>query len=90
MLDVIACRNMGVVEGSIVLNNSKVTQKLFRRHASYVIQADRLLAHLTVRETLTYTAKLQFAGKLKTDEIKYQARSPVGIAAVLHVYDMSD
>ncbi|XP_013402842.1 ATP-binding cassette sub-family G member 5 [Lingula anatina] len=31
--------------------------------AGYVIQADRLMDNLTVKETLTYTAKLKFVGK---------------------------
>ena len=61
LLDVIACRTSGRVVGGIYLNNRLMTVKIFQHEAGYVMQADRLIANLTVRETLTFTASLKFA-----------------------------
>ncbi|KAH3859053.1 ATP-binding cassette sub-family G member 5-like [Dreissena polymorpha] len=59
LLDVIACRSSGKVTGSILYNATKCTRAIVQNHATYVMQADRLLPNLTVRETLTYTARLK-------------------------------
>lgn len=65
MLDFIACRlkDSGQLKGDIWLDGTEITEELFQKKAGYVIQADRLMANLSVRETLTYTALLQAANK---------------------------
>ena len=45
------------------LDGETLSESVFRQKAGYVIQADRLMANLTVKETLTYTALLQAAGE---------------------------
>ena len=63
LLDFIACRlrGGGKLEGSVKLNGEELVQTTFGKNAAYVIQADRLMANLTVKETLTYRALLQAA-----------------------------
>lgn len=48
----------GVVEGSITYNDEPYAKSLKRR-IGFVTQDDVLFAHLTVRETLTYAARLR-------------------------------
>ncbi|KAL3872733.1 hypothetical protein ACJMK2_035937 [Sinanodonta woodiana] len=52
LLDVISYRSSGSVTGKVYYNNHEVTKAIIQDHASYVMQADRLLPNLTVRETL--------------------------------------
>ena len=65
----IASRAEGQVEGNVTLHHQPMSLEAFRRHAGYVIQADRLLPNLTVEETLTYTAQLKFLGECNESEI---------------------
>ncbi len=65
LLDVIARRAQGQVVGGVYIDGKLLTSQLFRTDCGYVIQADRLLPNLTVRETLTYTARLKFATATK-------------------------
>lgn len=44
------------------------------RKASYVLQADRLLPTLTVRETLTYMAYLKLPGYTTESEIEAKVK----------------
>ncbi len=62
LLDVISCRGEGEVSGEICFRNRKCTRSLMKTYASYVMQADRLLPNLTVREALRYTAYLKLPG----------------------------
>jgi ATP-binding cassette subfamily G (WHITE) protein 5 (sterolin 1) len=55
-LDVIACRHQGSIEGRVLLGKKELDASTFKRKCGYVIQSDRLLANLTVKETLMYTA----------------------------------
>eukprot|EP00741_Cyanophora_paradoxa_P003341 tig00000692_g3247.t1 len=65
LLDIVAGRkNLGRISGRILLNGEElVTEeaknvRLLQRATSYVTQEDVLLEHLTVRETLMYSARL--------------------------------
>ncbi|KAK7477475.1 hypothetical protein BaRGS_00031299 [Batillaria attramentaria] len=62
LLDVIAFRTTGDVEGKMTYRGVQCTRDMMQQQCSYVIQADRLLPNLTVRETLTYTAYLKLPG----------------------------
>jgi ABC-type multidrug transport system ATPase subunit len=70
LLDVIARRTEGEVEGSVTLHHQPLSLQAFRAHAGYVIQADRLLPNLSVQETLEYTARLKFLGQCDHEEIQ--------------------
>lgn len=53
------------ISGSITFNDTiAVNKEVFSRYGSYVQQDDVLFSHFTVREALTFAARL----KLKTDE----------------------
>ena len=62
----ISGRTSGQVVGGVYLDNQLMTLGLFKAEAAYVQQDDHLLPNLTVKETLTFTAKLKFA-QLKFD-----------------------
>ncbi|XP_045159980.2 ATP-binding cassette sub-family G member 5-like [Mercenaria mercenaria] len=70
LLDVISCRSSGAVSGQVCFNNVRCTRDVVQQHATYVMQADRLLPNLTVRETLRYTARLKLPGNIKTNDIE--------------------
>uniref|UniRef100_A0A8C5T9C5 ATP-binding cassette sub-family G member 8 n=1 Tax=Malurus cyaneus samueli TaxID=2593467 RepID=A0A8C5T9C5_9PASS len=61
LLDVITCRDDGgkIKSGKIMINNKPSTPQLVRKCIAHVRQDDRLLPHLTVRETLLFVAKLR-------------------------------
>lgn len=70
LLDVIACRSTGTVSGKVCYNNVVCTRDVIQQRATYVMQADRLLPNLTVRETLRYTARLKLPGDTRTKVIE--------------------
>nr|XP_057914044.1 ATP-binding cassette sub-family G member 8 isoform X2 [Doryrhamphus excisus] len=61
LLDIITCRDEGgaVTSGQILINGRPNTAQLVKKSIAHVRQDDRLLPHLTVRETLTFVAKLR-------------------------------
>uniref|UniRef100_A0A8D2M4Y4 ATP-binding cassette sub-family G member 8 n=1 Tax=Zonotrichia albicollis TaxID=44394 RepID=A0A8D2M4Y4_ZONAL len=61
LLDVITCRDHGgkIKSGQVMINNEPCTPQLVRKCIAHVRQDDRLLPHLTVRETLLFVAKLR-------------------------------
>ncbi|NXC19781.1 ABCG8 protein, partial [Corythaeola cristata] len=61
LLDVITCRDHGgkITSGQIMINNKPSTPQLVKKCIAHVRQDDRLLPHLTVRETLLFVAKLR-------------------------------
>uniref|UniRef100_A0A667Z4B4 ATP-binding cassette sub-family G member 8 n=1 Tax=Myripristis murdjan TaxID=586833 RepID=A0A667Z4B4_9TELE len=61
LLDIITCRDEGgtMTSGQILINGRPSTPQLVRKSIAHVRQDDRLLPHLTVRETLAFVAKLR-------------------------------
>uniref|UniRef100_A0A673BSB5 ATP-binding cassette sub-family G member 8 n=2 Tax=Sphaeramia orbicularis TaxID=375764 RepID=A0A673BSB5_9TELE len=61
LLDIITCRDEGgtITSGQILINGKPNTPKVVRKTVAHVRQDDRLLPHLTVRETLVFVAKLR-------------------------------
>eukprot|EP00076_Gallus_gallus_P019018 XP_015139321.1 ATP-binding cassette sub-family G member 8 isoform X3 [Gallus gallus] len=61
LLDVITCRDHGgkIKSGHIMINNKPSTPQLVKKCIAHVRQDDRLLPHLTVRETLLFIARLR-------------------------------
>ncbi|XP_070188788.1 ATP-binding cassette sub-family G member 8-like [Littorina saxatilis] len=78
LLDVIACRNKsGKVTGDVMLNGVTRTQDMLTKRAAYVRQDDRLMASLTVRETLMFVAQLKLPKSFGDDEIKARVDSVI-------------
>lgn len=69
LLDIIASRSNGSVSGKVYYNNYLCTAEVIRQYAAYVMQADRLLHNLTVRETIRYAAFLRLPGRMDSTEI---------------------
>ena len=63
LLDVITGRSSGRVTGKIFYNNYVCTRQVIKQRATYIMQADKLLPNLTVKETLRYTARLKLPGR---------------------------
>ncbi|KAL0983842.1 hypothetical protein UPYG_G00133460 [Umbra pygmaea] len=61
LLDVITCRDEGgsMTSGQVLVNGRPSNPKLVRKTIAHVRQDDRLLPHLSVRETLVFVAKLR-------------------------------
>ena len=70
LLDVISCRTKGTVSGKVYYNNIECTKDVFQQYGTYVMQADRLLPSLTVRETLRYSALLRLPGNTSSFDIE--------------------
>lgn len=56
------------LSGSVCLNGHPTTPKLVRNNVAYVMQDDRLLPNLTVRETLHYAAMLRLPTRLSDSD----------------------
>ncbi|XP_068184389.1 ATP-binding cassette sub-family G member 8 [Antennarius striatus] len=61
LLDIITCRDEGgtMMSGQILINGKANTPQLVKKSIAHVRQDDRLLPHLTVRETLAFVARLR-------------------------------
>nr|XP_009667361.1 PREDICTED: ATP-binding cassette sub-family G member 8 [Struthio camelus australis] len=61
LLDVITCRDHGgkIKSGQILINDKPSTPQRVKKCIAHVRQDDRLLPHLTVKETLLFIAKLR-------------------------------
>eukprot|EP01137_Pigoraptor_chileana_P025804 Opistho-2@95843 len=88
LLDVLACRQSGgTVTGHVTFNGVPVTKSLVREYGAYVMQDDRLLPHLTVRETLTYVALLRLPKHLPRDQKIRRAEIVIAELGLRHVGD---
>ncbi|KAK3598669.1 hypothetical protein CHS0354_020431 [Potamilus streckersoni] len=87
LLDVISCRSSGSVTGKVYYNNYEVTKTIIQDHASYVMQADRLLPNLTVRETLLYTSRLKLPGNTSYSDIKEKVQTVIMEMGLKNVAD---
>ena len=75
MLDVLAGRNDGgSVEGDMFLNGVPWTRQMVRSCSAYVRQDDRLLAHLTVKETLMFVAQLKLPSAFSKEDIENRVK----------------
>lgn len=61
LLDIITCRDEGGItkSGEILINGKRNAPQLVKKSIAHVRQDDRLFPHLTVRETLSFVAKLR-------------------------------
>ncbi|XP_028983263.1 ATP-binding cassette sub-family G member 8 [Betta splendens] len=65
LLDIITCRDEGgkMESGRVLINGKPNTPQLVKKSIAHVRQDDRLLPHLTVRETLVFVAKLRLPAR---------------------------
>ena len=70
----IAGRSSGKVTGHVYYNNQVCNRQIIKERATYVMQADRLLPNLTVRETLRYTARLKLPGRSSVSDIEKKVK----------------
>ncbi|XP_051945908.1 ATP-binding cassette sub-family G member 8 isoform X2 [Xyrauchen texanus] len=70
LLDIITCRDEGgsVKSGEILINGKPSTRSLVKKSIAHVRQDDRLLPHLTVRETLAFVAKLRLPAHFSQEQ----------------------
>ncbi|KAM9317185.1 ATP-binding cassette sub-family G member 8 [Gastrophryne carolinensis] len=61
LLDIITCKDEGgkIKSGQILINGKLCTKHYVKKCVAHVRQDDQLLPHLTVRETLSFIAKLR-------------------------------
>ncbi|XP_013886648.1 ATP-binding cassette sub-family G member 8 [Austrofundulus limnaeus] len=61
LLDIITCRDEGgaMTSGQVLINGKPNTPQLVKKNIAHVRQDDRLLPHLSVRETLSFVAQLR-------------------------------
>ncbi|KAM3932499.1 ATP-binding cassette sub-family G member 8 [Leptodactylus fuscus] len=61
LLDIITCKDEGgkIKSGQILINGKLISKQLVKKSIAHVRQDDQLLPHLTVRETLSFIAKLR-------------------------------
>ncbi|RUS80972.1 hypothetical protein EGW08_011247, partial [Elysia chlorotica] len=85
LLDVISGRAEGKVDGVVSYKHQQCRRAMMRQKASYVLQADRLLPTLTVRETLTYMALMKLPGSLTHDEIDRKVQAVIELMGLKHV-----
>ena len=84
LLDVIACRNKsGEVTGDVMLNGVSRTAEMLSKCAAYVRQDDRLMASLTVRETLMFVAQLKLPKTFDAEETKARVSFVVVVVVLL-------
>ncbi|PIO37368.1 hypothetical protein AB205_0182020, partial [Aquarana catesbeiana] len=88
LLDAISGRigRKGTLLGEVYVNGSQIRKEQFQDCFSYVLQHDSLLAYLTVRETLTYTALLALQ-KHSKDAIKKKVDSVMAELSLTHSAD---
>lgn len=88
MLDILACRQKGgAVSGEMLMNGRPIIPGIFRRVSAYVQQEDILHGYLTVRETITYAARLRTPNHVTRDEIDVKANSVMQLLGIDHVAD---
>ncbi|KAK3600622.1 hypothetical protein CHS0354_008910 [Potamilus streckersoni] len=88
LLDVIACRSQGgLISGEVYLNRVNRTSTMIRACSAYVRQDDRLLPHLTVRETLMFVAQLKLPTTFTSSQIKRRVDSVISELGLSHVTD---
>ncbi|CUG00176.1 ABC transporter, putative [Bodo saltans] len=88
MLDILAQRQKGgIVTGDLLMNGHPVNQGVFRRVSAYVQQEDILHGYLTVKETITYAARLRTPETVTRPEIDQKVQLVMKMLGIDHVQD---
>ncbi|ELR25358.1 ABC2 type transporter superfamily protein [Acanthamoeba castellanii str. Neff] len=90
LIDVLACRGMkGRLSGEVNLNGEPVAkrQAFFRRVSGYVMQDNIMLETLTVRETISYAARLKLPSKMTRAEKEQRVDRVMAELRLTHIAD---
>lgn len=71
-----------MTSGQVLINGRPNTPQLVKKSIAHVRQDDRLLPHLTVRETLTFVAKLRLPSHFS------QAQRDQRVSAPTHTHTL--
>ncbi|XP_041352324.1 ATP-binding cassette sub-family G member 5-like [Gigantopelta aegis] len=85
LLDVLSFRTEGKVSGDLVFKRRVCTKAMMKLASSYVMQADRLLPNLTVRETLRYTAYLKLPNHYSKSQVEGKVQRVINEMGLHHV-----
>jgi ATP-binding cassette subfamily G (WHITE) protein 2 len=86
MLDILAQRQKGgTVSGELLMNGLPVDQGVFRRVSAYVQQEDILHGYLTVKETITYAARLRTPPEVTRADIDAKVQLVMKMLGIDHV-----
>lgn len=69
------------------LNGVPWTRQMVRSCSAYVRQDDRLLAHLTVKETLMFVAQLKLPSSFSKEDIEHRVDGVISELGLRHVWD---
>ncbi|KAL1499710.1 hypothetical protein AB1Y20_011905 [Prymnesium parvum] len=85
LLDILAARKTSAYEGEVLLNG-RARDRLYSRVSAYVPQEDRMYAHLTVKETITFNFLL--ARNLPSGGIQTELRKNLPKVIEMHLTDL--
>ncbi|KXZ51256.1 hypothetical protein GPECTOR_13g743 [Gonium pectorale] len=90
LLNTLACRlDHGVsISGELKLNGNEYSNAELKKMSGYVMQDDLLNAHLTVHETLSYTAELRMPRTSTPEERAQRVQEVMGQVGLSHVRDV--
>ena len=77
LLDAIACQTAGHVTGECRINGAERTPAMIKSCSAYVRQNDRLLPHLSVRDTLLFVAQLKLPRDWSKQRVEDRVRGEV-------------
>ncbi|KAE8600648.1 hypothetical protein XENTR_v10013346 [Xenopus tropicalis] len=79
LLDIITCKDEGgkIKSGQILINGKVSTKHRVKKCVAHVRQDDQLLPHLTVRETLTFIAKLRLPKSYSEEQRRRQVEDVI-------------
>jgi len=88
LLDLLACRqDAGTREGSICVGADPASRELHKRIGGYVVQEDRLLPSLTVRETLLFVCNMKTPASWSDAKRLARVEAVIGELGLRHVAD---
>ena len=69
LLNILGCRALSHTKGKVLVNGQRLSKSM-KRVIAYVLQDDIFFNHLTVREQLTFTARLRLPETLGSEGLK--------------------
>lgn len=86
MLDLLAQRAKGGdMSGELLMNGHPIESGVFRRVSAYVQQEDIMHSYLTVRETITFNAKLRLSEEFTDEMIEVKVTNIMKLLGIDHI-----
>ncbi|KNC99970.1 uncharacterized protein SPPG_05345 [Spizellomyces punctatus DAOM BR117] len=87
-LDILAAKSKrGELEGSLLVDGSRISRMQYRRLIGYVDQDDCLMETLTVRETLMFSANLRLPESMTRQAKRDRVEEVISLLGLSHVAD---